>query len=624
MARTGSGKTLAYMIPLIARLGVAHSPKYGARALVLVPTRELALQVLKVGKDLARGAKGKHGPSSDPTSSSENEALRWGLLVGGDSLDEQFAMMAANPDVLIATPGRLLHLLVEMSADLASVQYVVFDEADRLFELGFSTTLTEILAKLSPQRQTLLFSATLPKSLVEFAKAGLQNPKLVRLDAESKISTDLQMAFFSVKPKEKEAALLILLRNLIGVPQADPNQQDSADWLQDEDERRKPQPNKRKRENGKATKKGDSDENKQTSAHQTIVFAATKHHVEYLSLMLTMAGYAVSAIYGSLDQSARRIQLAAFRSGRTSIMVVTDLAARGIDIPVLENVINYDFPNGSRTFIHRVGRTARAGRTGWAYSFVTNSELAQLFDLQLFLGRPLLTSPLNSEKGEPDYANNLVLGTLPRETLDMEVDHFQSALLLPDSTLERLLGIAEKGQRMYERSQSKASQESYRRAKELVGSGIAGLAGSEKEESGTHPLFGNSVASAGQPSGSEDLKRATLLAKVNAFRPMETVFEVGSRGKTVGAQLMQQRRASLGKARAKITQATTSPDENDETAIFASDDEAAVDGALDDASEADEDEIMVHNNIIRLLNLSQLTLFFFPGDIQGQQNRQEV
>lgn len=221
MARTGSGKTLAYMVPLIQRLGAVHSPTYGARALVLVPTRELALQVLKVGKDLARGAvRRPHHSKANTEDDNSNEQLRWGLIVGGDSLDEQYNLMASNPDVIIATPGRLLHLLVEMNASLRSVEFLVFDEADRLFELGFETSLTEIISKLGETRQTLLFSATLPKSLVEFAKAGLQNPKLVRLDAESKISNDLQMAFISVKPKEKEAALLLLLRDVIKTPQA--------------------------------------------------------------------------------------------------------------------------------------------------------------------------------------------------------------------------------------------------------------------------------------------------------------------------------------------------------------------------------------------------------------------
>ena len=189
MARTGSGKTLSYIVPLLHRLNGRHSTSFGIKSLILCPSRELAFQILKVGKDLARGWRSDGDAHTD--------AIRWSVIVGGEGLDEQFAMMTANPDVVIGTPGRLLHLVVEMNLDLKSVEYVVFDEADRLFEMGFADQMEELLRRLPSTRQTLLFSATLPKSLVEFARAGLEaNPKLIRLDADSKISPDLRMAFF--------------------------------------------------------------------------------------------------------------------------------------------------------------------------------------------------------------------------------------------------------------------------------------------------------------------------------------------------------------------------------------------------------------------------------------------
>jgi ATP-dependent RNA helicase DDX54/DBP10 len=416
MARTGSGKSLAFLVPLVHRLGGRHSTSFGARALILLPTRELALQILKVGKELSRGfqsGRGEHAGDKDDDTSKQGENLRWGLVVGGEGLDEQFEMISNNPDVyvwhvsylhpsddifasIIATPGRLLHLIVEMDLDLKSVQYVVFDEADRLFEMGFEVALNEILKRLSSCRQTILFSATLPKSLVEFAKAGLQDPKLVRLDAESKISSDLQMAFFSIKQAEKDACLLGLLRDVIKIPLGQ-NQNQEVDR--------------------KESKAKQSDQ--LTASHQTLIFAATKHHVEYLLNLLNFAGYAVSHIYGSLDQAARTYQMDQFRRGITNILVVTDVAARGIDIPVLENVVNYDFPQGARVFVHRVGRTARAGRRGWAWSFVTNSELPYLLDLQLFLGRPLV----NDVDGDTlhVYTESLVLGTFQRERIDEDV-----------------------------------------------------------------------------------------------------------------------------------------------------------------------------------------------------------
>lgn len=197
MARTGSGKTAAFVIPMIEKLK-SHSAKVGARAVVLSPSRELALQTLKVVKEMSKGTD-----------------LRTTLLVGGDSLEEQFSSMTSNPDIVIATPGRFEHLKVEMGLELSSVRYVVFDEADRLFEMGFAAQLLEIMHSMPSTRQTLLFSATLPKSLVEFARAGLQEPKLVRLDAETKIAPGLESAFFTVKRTDKEGALLHLLQSTL-------------------------------------------------------------------------------------------------------------------------------------------------------------------------------------------------------------------------------------------------------------------------------------------------------------------------------------------------------------------------------------------------------------------------
>ena len=179
MARTGSGKTAAFLLPLLERL---KAPKTtGARALVLSPTRELALQTLRFAKDLGRFT-----------------GLKFCCVLGGESMERQFAAIHSNPDVLFATPGRFVHLCLEMGLKLDSVEYVVFDEADRLFEMGLGEQLREILARLPDTRQTLLFSATLPRLLVDFAKAGLAEPTLVRLDVESKVPETLRLAFLQV------------------------------------------------------------------------------------------------------------------------------------------------------------------------------------------------------------------------------------------------------------------------------------------------------------------------------------------------------------------------------------------------------------------------------------------
>jgi ATP-dependent RNA helicase DDX54/DBP10 len=475
MARTGSGKTAAFLIPMLERLK-AHSAKTGARGLILSPSRELALQTQKVCKELMKYTD-----------------LRSGCIVGGDSLDEQFEMIASNPDILIATPGRLLHLSVEMNLDLRTIEYVVFDEADRLFEMGFAVQLHEILSRLPPSRQTLLFSATLPKMLVDFAKAGLQEPTLIRLDVDTKISRDLEMAFFSVKDNEKEGALLYLLKNVIKLPKQ----------TQNEDQTDVKKYKKRKAEKEKSGTEAD---------HQTILFAATKHHVEYLATLLETAGYQVSYVYGSLDQTARNIQINRFRNGVTNIMVVTDVAARGIDIPILENVINYDFSGSSKVFVHRVGRAARAGRRGWAYSFVSTDELPYLVDLQLFLTRPLV---LGGEKEEYDYTTELVLGAMPKDSL-IDDKAWADDKISKDAALDGIYRTALNAYKLYNRTKPRAAAESYGRAKEVI---------KKKAFNNLHPLLLNE-----ENQSAAEIIRANMIGAISGFRPAETIFEFGVRG----------------------------------------------------------------------------------------------
>lgn len=474
MARTGSGKTAAFVVPMIERLK-AHSVKIGTRALIMSPSRELAIQTLKVVKELGKGTD-----------------LKTVLLVGGDSLEEQFGLMTTNPDIVIATPGRFLHLKVEMSLDLSAIQYVVFDEADRLFEMGFATQLTEILHALPPSRQTLLFSATLPATLVEFAQAGLQDPSLVRLDAETKVSPDLHSAFFSVKASDKEGALLYVLHDVIKMPLGLPMGVRGFEG--------KPS-KKRKRDHagpGKPTE------------HSTILFAATKHRVEYLANLLEHAGFAVSFVYGSLDQEARRIQVEDFRRGRTNILVVTDVAARGIDIPVLQNVINYDFPPQPKIFVHRVGRTARAGQQGWSYSLVRDIDAPYLIDLQMFLGRKLV---VGQQESEASFTNDIVVGGLPRAEIETHVA-WTNKTIHESSDINGIRRVAEKAEKLYMKTRNSAAWESAKRAKELVNS---------DSWSQLNLKFG---------SRPDDDAYAKMMASISSFKPSETIFEVGRGGKT--------------------------------------------------------------------------------------------
>lgn len=398
MARTGSGKTAAFVLPMIQKLK-AHSVKVGVRGLILAPTRELALQTLLFIKTMAKFTD-----------------LRCICLMGGDSFDEQFTALASNPDIIVASPGRLLHLCIEAKYSLSTVEYVVFDEADRLFEMGFAEQLHELLALMPSTRQTALFSATLPRSLVDFATAGLTNPTLIRLDADTKLSEDLRNVFLSVQTESKDAALLYLLKNVI-----------------------------------------------KSREQLTIIFAATKHHVEYLQELLKSYGYKVGYIYGSLDQEAREQAIINFRNGFWTILIVTDVAARGIDIPLLDNVINYDFPCKPKLFVHRVGRAARAGRSGTAYSLAAPDELPYLIDLQLFLGQKLALASANSSVLD----SSGLLGTPLQEWIDAEEEVIRQKIATVPF-LEDLKKVTKNAYKLYYKTRSPASPESHGAAKELL------------------------------------------------------------------------------------------------------------------------------------------------------------
>lgn len=450
MARTGSGKTAAFLLPMLHRLN-QHVPQSGVRALILSPTRDLALQTLKFTKEL--------GHFTD---------LRVSLLVGGDSMESQFEELAQSPDIIIATPGRLMHHLSEVDdMSLRSVEYVVFDEADCLFGMGFAEQLHQILAQLGENRQTLLFSATLPSALAEFAKAGLRDPRLVRLDLESKISPDLKLAFFTLRQDEKYAALLYLIREHIG------------------------------------------------SDQQTLIFVSTKHHVEFLNVLFRHEGIEPSVCYGDMDQDARKIHVSRFRARKTMLLIVTDVAARGIDIPLLDNVVNWDFPPKPKIFVHRVGRAARAGRTGTAYSFVTSEDMAYLLDLHLFLSKPIKPAPTEEEvlldmdgmmtRNDRAMVNgDTIYGRFPQKVIDLVCDRVRE-IIDTSAELELLQRTCKNAFRLYSKTKPLPAKESIRRVKDLPREGL-------------HPMFMN-VLEKGELTAlafSEHLKK---------FRPKQTILE---------------------------------------------------------------------------------------------------
>ncbi|XP_073992656.1 ATP-dependent RNA helicase DDX54 [Rhodnius prolixus] len=437
MARTGSGKTACFLIPLFEKLKT-HDSKLGSRALILSPTRELAMQTYRFVKDLGKFT-----------------ALRSAVVLGGDSMESQFSTLKSNPDIIVATPGRFLHVCVEMELKLNHINYVVFDEADRLFEMGFGEQLREIVQRLPDSRQTLLFSATLPKVLVEFARAGLSDPVLIRLDVESKLPETLKLSFISCRPEEKPAALLCLLKQVI------PN-----DKL-------------------------------------TIIFAATKHHVEFLHALLNKCGITNSYVYSDLDPSARKINVAKFQSKVVSVLIVTDIAARGIDIPHLDYVINYNFPAKAKLFVHRVGRCARAGREGHALCLVSKDELCYLIDLHLFLGQPLKLAVSRNE--DSDISS---FGTIPSVVLESEMSEILS-WLKDGSDLNSLHKVSENAYKQYIRSRTGASTESVKRSKDLAASVI-----------GEHPLFNK--------MSKDDEAKSKLITGIHQYKPLGTIFEIGN------------------------------------------------------------------------------------------------
>ncbi|XP_024032720.1 putative DEAD-box ATP-dependent RNA helicase 29 isoform X1 [Morus notabilis] len=450
MARTGSGKTAAFLVPMIERLK-EHVPQSGVRALILSPTRDLALQTLKFAKDLGRFTD-----------------LRISLLVGGDSMESQFEELAQNPDIIIATPGRLMHHLSEVEdMSLRTVEYVVFDEADCLFGMGFAEQLHKILTQLSENRQTLLFSATLPSALAEFAKAGLRDPQLVRLDLETKISPDLKLSFFTLRQEEKHAALLYLVREQI------------------------------------------------SSDEQTLIFVSTKHHVEFLNILFREEGIEPSVCYGEMDQEARKINISRFRARKTMFLIVTDVAARGIDIPLLDNVINWDFPPKPKMFVHRVGRAARAGRKGTAFSFLTSEDMAYVLDLHLFLSKPIRAAPTEEEVLEDmdgvlskidqaDANGETVYGRFPQTVIDLVSDRVREVI---DSSAEltALTKTCTNAFRLYSKTKPLPSKESIRRSKELPREGL-------------HPFFKNLLAGG-------ELMALAFSERLKKFRPKMTILE---------------------------------------------------------------------------------------------------
>ncbi len=310
IAQTGTGKTAAFTLPMVDRLASGRAKARMPRALVLAPTRELADQVAESFQKYAKGTK-----------------LSWALLIGGVSMGDQVSALDKGVDVLIATPGRLLDLFDRGKMLLTGVQIMVVDEADRMLDMGFIPDIERIFKLTPPRRQTLFFSATMPPEITRLTTAFLKDP--TRIEASRPAMTAETISQFmvpigSADPKAKRTALRMLIER--------------AD-----------------------VKNG-------------IVFCNRKSEVDIVAKSLKVHGFDAAPIHGDLDQSLRMKTLSDFRSGELKILVASDVAARGLDIPDVSHVFNYDVPHAADDYVHRIGRTGRAGRTGEAFMIVTPSD----------------------------------------------------------------------------------------------------------------------------------------------------------------------------------------------------------------------------------------------------------
>ncbi|WP_235823714.1 DEAD/DEAH box helicase [Actibacterium lipolyticum] len=321
LAQTGTGKTAAFGLPLIHGLmenGGKPDPK-SVRALILAPTRELVNQIAD-------------NLSTFVTKTPINIAC----VVGGASINNQIKRLNRGADILVATPGRLLDLIDRKALTLNKTGFLVLDEADQMLDLGFIHALRQISKFLPKERQTLLFSATMPKQMNEIAQTYLDRPVRVQVSPPGKAADKVTQCVHFVEQSAKSAKLKQLLA-------------DHSDEL-------------------------------------TLVFGRTKHGCERLMKQLDAAGFSAGSIHGNKSQGQRERTLKAFRDGKIKVLVATDVAARGIDIPGVAHVYNYDLPNVAENYVHRIGRTARAGADGAAVAFCSPDEIGELRSIEKVMG----------------------------------------------------------------------------------------------------------------------------------------------------------------------------------------------------------------------------------------------
>lgn len=320
LAQTGSGKTASFALPMLQRLCQSHDKREGKtiRALIMAPTRELAIQI---DDCLRMYCKFLH--------------LRHGVVVGGVGQNPQIQALAKGLDILVATPGRLLDHMAQGNVRLDKVSELVLDEADRMFDMGFVKDIRRIVAALPKQRHSVMFSATMPEDIETLARTMLSNPLRIDITPPKRTAEKIAQQVYFVPTAEKRARLISLL--------SDP------------------------------------------TFARVLVFTRTKHAANRVSEHLEKAGISSAAIHGNKSQNARQRALADFRANKIRVLVATDIAARGIDIDDVTHVVNLELPNEPESYVHRIGRTARAGREGVAISFCDATENQYLRDIERLL-----------------------------------------------------------------------------------------------------------------------------------------------------------------------------------------------------------------------------------------------
>ena len=351
-AQTGTGKTAAFALPILQRLSANIPAQRPIRALVLTPTRELAQQVYKSFVSYA-----------------ENTELNIAVAYGGVSIKPQIEAIEKGADVLIATPGRLLDHIINGSVLLIHLETIVFDEADRMLDMGFKDEIDRILNRLPPKRQTLLFSATFDDAIFKLSKTLLNDPELIEVSERNTAASQVEQIVYTVDSDRKRE----LTSFLIG----------SKNW------------------------------------QQVLIFTRTKQGADNLAKEMSKDGIKTQSIHGDKSQGARDKALADFKAGKTRALIATDVAARGIDINDLRYVINYELPYIAEDYIHRIGRTGRAGNDGLAISLMSPSEAWLLEAVEKVLDTRLMQQWL------PGYEPDLTKKDLParKNTLGQQKKH---------------------------------------------------------------------------------------------------------------------------------------------------------------------------------------------------------